>query len=122
MERAASGGGPTLIEAFTYRMEGHSTSDDPRAYRPDDQVDAWRGKDPLLRTRKYLENKKWWSSSDEDSMREEIEKEIIAAIAVAEEAGPPALESMFEDVYAELDDNLKEQREALLNGPRAPKH
>ena len=53
--RAASGAGPTLIEAVTYRMAGHSTSDDPKVYRQDEEVDAWRKKDPLVRLRSYLD-------------------------------------------------------------------
>ena len=53
-ERAAEGEGPTLVECVTYRLEGHSPSDDPRAYRPAELVEPWRKKDPILRLKAFL--------------------------------------------------------------------
>lgn len=121
-EKARKGGGPTLIEAYTYRMEGHSTSDDPRVYRPDSQVEPWRERDPLVRVRTWLESKGWWSEADETATAKEIDEEITAAIRDAESTPKPSLESMFDDVFAELPERLREQEEELLKAPRAPEH
>src|SRR5438874_9004568 len=54
MDRARTGNGPTLIEAYTYRMGAHTTSDDPTRYRGNDEVELWRTRDPLARLRTYL--------------------------------------------------------------------
>jgi 2-oxoisovalerate dehydrogenase E1 component alpha subunit len=120
--RAARNEGPTLIEAMTYRMGGHSTSDDPKAYRGNDQLTFWAERDPIQRVRRYLEAREAWSDEREARHKADIEKRFKAAVEVAETAPPPRLESMFEDVYREPTWNLVEQRAALLDGPRAPKH
>lgn len=120
LERAKSGGGPTLIEALTYRMGGHSTSDDPTRYRAKDELDPWVQRDPIERTRRYLERRGAWSAKQEEELRAELDAAVRDAIGVAEKTPPPALESMFEDVYASLPWHLVEQREQLLSGPRAP--
>src|ERR1019366_4814820 len=59
----ASGKGPVIIEAMTYRLSGHSTSDDPRAYRKDDEVLAWKKRDPVVRLRMHLEHKSLWNEA-----------------------------------------------------------
>jgi pyruvate dehydrogenase E1 component alpha subunit len=120
--RAARGEGPTLIEALTYRIEGHSTSDDPKAYRPDAALEPWRRLDPLLRLRRWLDKNAAWSDAKDQEIDAEIDAEIRVAVSLAEKAPPPSLDSMFEDVYAEPPWHLVEQREALVNGPRAKKH
>jgi 2-oxoisovalerate dehydrogenase E1 component alpha subunit len=120
--RAAAGEGPTLIEALTYRISGHSTSDDPKAYRKDDVVDTWRKKDPLVRLRKYLDSAGLWSDTQERDLEAKIDVDLKAAIAKAEAAALPNLESMFEDVYATVPWHLNEQRAELLAGPRAKGH
>ncbi len=121
-ERALAGEGPTLIEAITYRMGGHSTSDDPGRYRPSGSLDEWVERDPLLAFRKHLEFKGVWDDAAEERARAEYDEELRDAIKAAEKTEPPALASMFEDVYAEPTWNLVEQREEMLRGPRAPKH
>jgi pyruvate dehydrogenase E1 component alpha subunit len=120
--RAAAGEGPTLIEALTYRISGHSTSDDPKAYRKDDVVDTWRKKDPLVRLRKYLDSAGLWTDAQELELEAKIDVDLKAAIAKAEEAALPKLETMFEDVYATTPWHLKEQQAELLAGPRAKGH
>ncbi len=122
VERAARGEGPTLVELLTYRLGGHSTSDDPRAYRPESEVERWRATDPIVRLRRFLETQGAWDEAREEAWRQEVEAELKEAIATAEKKGPPPLESMFEDVYAEQPWHLREQRRELLEGPRAPKH
>ena len=120
--RAAAGLGPTIIEAMTYRLSGHSTSDDPKAYRKDEVVEAWKKRDPLARLRKYLEKKQLWTDAQQTDLETKVDADIKVAVAQAEKTAPPSLESMFDDVYAELPWNLREQRAELLAGPRAKGH
>lgn len=120
--RAARGEGPTMIEALTYRLSGHSTSDDPKAYRQESAVEEWRRRDPITRLRKYLDVRGLWSDDKQAEIEQAIEAEIRQAVEIAEKTAPPTLESMFEDVYAELPWHLVEQREQLLSGPRYKGH
>lgn len=122
VERAAAGEGPTLVEMLTYRLGGHSTSDDPRAYRQDDEVDEWRKTDPLLRLRGYLAGIGAWSDADQERLEKESMEELRACIAEAEQAEPPPLETMFDDVFADKPWHLREQEEQLRRGVRAKKH
>lgn len=122
VERAARGEGPTLIELMTYRMGGHSTSDDPRAYRDNDEVEGWRRTDPLIRTRKYLESLGAWTEADEQGVRTKVEGELKVCIETAEKTAPPSLPSMFEDVYKEMPWHLREQQAECEQGPRAKSH
>jgi 2-oxoisovalerate dehydrogenase E1 component alpha subunit len=119
--RAERGEGPTLIEALTYRMGAHSTSDDPDRYRDNQELEPWAALDPLERVRRYLIAQGAWSIEHEASLIEEFEARFKRAIAVAEATPPPALESLFDDVYETLPWNLVEQKKELLEGPRAPK-
>ncbi len=120
--RAARGEGPTLIEALTYRLSGHSTSDDPKAYRPEAWLEPWRRLDPVLRLRRYLDHHAGWSDARDKEIEAEIDAELRAAVAAAEATDPPSLESMFDDVFAEPPWHLVEQRRALVAGQRAKKH
>ncbi|HEY3451014.1 MAG TPA: pyruvate dehydrogenase (acetyl-transferring) E1 component subunit alpha [Myxococcales bacterium] len=110
-ERARSGQGATLIEAITYRVRGHSTSDDPRAYRTDDQVEPWLKLDPLIRLRAHLFKIGALSEEEHAAWSKEVEEEIREATSKVEKAGPPALETMFEEVYEKLPWHLAEQLE-----------
>jgi pyruvate dehydrogenase E1 component alpha subunit len=114
-DRARSGEGPTLIEAVTYRIGAHSSSDDPRMYRPDEELEQFSRMDPIVRFRRYLEEKKLWDASKDEQLQLQVKEEIIRAVTEAEKFGPPPLESMFEDVYAELPPHLIEQRASLLD-------
>jgi pyruvate dehydrogenase E1 component alpha subunit len=120
--RAARGEGPTLIEALTYRMSGHSTSDDPRAYRAEESLDPWNELDPLPRLRRHLERLRPWCDADEQALRAAIDVELKAAVDAAEKTPPPSLDSLFEDVFATPPWHLVEQREALKRGPRPKGH
>lgn len=119
--RAEAGEGATLIEALTYRMGGHSTSDDPDAYRGHEQLEPWQALDPVERVRSYLEQNGAWSQEKEDVLQAELDERFKRAVKISEAAEPPSLESMFDDVYATPSWNLVEQREQLVKGPRAPK-
>jgi 2-oxoisovalerate dehydrogenase E1 component alpha subunit len=112
--RAAAGDGPTLIECVTYRLEGHSTSDDPRVYRPPDAVAPWKEKEPILRMRRYLEARGALDEADDARLREEVRAEIQRAVAEAEALpAKPPVESLFQDVYAEPSRQQREQQAEL---------
>jgi TPP-dependent pyruvate/acetoin dehydrogenase alpha subunit len=109
VDKARAGGGPTLIEAVTYRLGGHSTADDPRRYRQDREVAEWSAKDPITRFRRYLEARDVWSEGDEAEAQAEAARSIEAMIQEEEEAGPPPIESLVEDVFAQVPWHLAEQ-------------
>ncbi len=113
VEKARKGGGPTLIEAVTYRMGPHSSSDDPKRYRTEQELEEWQKRDPLVRFRKYLEKKRMWSEADEKKVQEDTSREIDEAITYAEKLPRPALETLFTDVYAEMPWHLEEQLRQL---------
>jgi 2-oxoisovalerate dehydrogenase E1 component alpha subunit len=116
--RAAAGQGPTLIEALTYRLSGHSTSDDPKAYRRDEVVEVWKKRDPLLLLRNYLVRRGVWNDAKQADHEARVDVDLRKVLAEAERTQLPPLESMLEDVYAELPWHLREQQDELLRGPR----
>lgn len=123
VERARAGQGPTLIEAVTYRRGGHSSSDDPSVYRDPSEPKEWEAKDPLERWRRYLETRKLWTQELHDQYSQEITDELMAAVKRAGELGNPEVETMFDDVFAELPSHLQEQKAELMSLPRAkPQH
>lgn len=111
--KARSGGGPTMVEAVTYRMGPHSSSDDPSRYRDERDVAAWRARDPLAILRRYLEHQRWWDAEREARLEEDLGGEITRAVTEAERAPPPDIETLFTDVYAEVPWNLQEQIDEL---------
>jgi len=80
VERARKGEGRLLIECLTYRLGAHSTSDDWKKYRSAEEVDEWRKKDPLIRTRLYLEKEGSWNKSSEEKLRKELENIVAGGI------------------------------------------
>jgi 2-oxoisovalerate dehydrogenase E1 component alpha subunit len=119
VERARRGEGPTLIEAVTYRRGGHSSSDDPNQYRDPAEVAKWEAHDPIERWRRHLVERGLWSEAVHQKYAQEINDEIAEALRHAERVGPPALTTLFDDVFAELPPHLVEERAELLAGPRA---
>jgi len=123
-ERARSNLGPTLIEFFTYRAEGHSTSDDPSGYRPLNEAKAWPLGDPIERLKAHLVASGEWDDERHSALTAECDAAVRAAQKEAEklgtlpEQGKDNVESMFEDVYAEVPWHLSEQREAALEEGR----
>lgn len=113
-EKARQGLGATLIEAVTYRMSSHSTSDDPSVYRDAHDVDSWQPKDPLRRFRTYLEGKGLWDAAKEEALLAEIKETIDKAITTAESTKGPKAETLFDDVYAEIPPHLQLQKQELL--------
>ncbi len=110
MERARSGDGPTLLEAMTYRMGPHSTSDDPARYRPKEELEAWARKDPLRRFAGYLEKAGVVPPDEAGRMEEEAREEVARVVRECEAAPPVPPGSLLEDVYAEIPWHLAEQR------------
>jgi pyruvate dehydrogenase E1 component alpha subunit len=112
VDRARAGGGATLVECVTYRLAVHTTADDPKRYRSDAEVEAWRRRDPIPRFQSYLTAKGLLSEEVVKAEEAAIAAEIQAAVERAEEEmknlGDPLL--MFEHAYAEMPDYLKEQR------------
>jgi pyruvate dehydrogenase E1 component alpha subunit len=115
LEKARRGDGPTMIEAMTYRLGPHSTSDDPSRYRDAQEEELMRRKnDPLTRFRSFLESRGIWSEQTEAIARESILNDIKKAISVAERFGPPHIKDLFEDVYKEKTWNLVRQADELM--------
>jgi pyruvate dehydrogenase E1 component alpha subunit/2-oxoisovalerate dehydrogenase E1 component alpha subunit len=114
VDMARAGEGPTLIEALTYRLGAHSSADDPAHYRDSNDEKAWQKKDPLLRFSIWLDTQKVLSVAAQSALAKRIEADIRAAIAVEEKAGPPALASLFDDVYAKPTWLLDHQRSERL--------
>ncbi len=109
VDRARKGKGPTMIECITYRMGPHSTSDDPNRYRTKEEIEEWKRKDPIERFRSYLERRDLWTKDYEESISKENDTLIVNAIREEEQVPRPEIRTMFEDVYAEMPWNLKEQ-------------
>ncbi len=121
VERARRGLGPTLVELVTYRLGGHSTSDDPTIYRSEQEIAAWRKGDPLTRLRRHLLHDGVWDEGQDDAWRESVDSEIRDCVTQAEAKADPPLETMFEEVYKEQPWHLREQEQECLQGPRANK-
>lgn len=113
VQRARDGFGPALVDAHVYRYGAHSSADDDARYRPKEEVEAWRRRDPLDRYRTFLERRDLWDEEAERAARSEIDERLAAAAKEAEAAGPVPLEWMFEDVYADVPWHLREQRGEL---------
>ena len=115
VQRARTGGGPTLIECVTYRLTMHTTADDPTRYRSDAEVEKWSKRDPLPRFQKYLLDKGLLSEEKLIEVESEIMEEIQTAVDGAEKQmealGDPI--DMFEHAYAEMPPYLKEQKAEL---------
>ncbi|KAI1662100.1 thiamine diphosphate-binding protein [Daldinia decipiens] len=108
------GGKPVLVEAMSYRVSHHSTSDDSFAYRARVEVEDWKRRDnPIARLRKYMEAKGFWDESKEKEARESIRRDVLKAFSEAEREKKPPIRTMFEDVYEELTPDLKAQMEQL---------
>jgi 2-oxoisovalerate dehydrogenase E1 component alpha subunit len=116
--RARAGEGPTLIEALTYRRQGHSSSDDPSVYRDPNEPKAWEPKDPLDRFGKYLEKKGLWSAEWEQGLRTQIDAEITRVHDEVAKLPAPEVETLFDDVYEQMPWNLAEQKQWVMSQTR----
>jgi len=112
---ARNGGGPTLIEALTFRMGGHSTSDDPTKYVDADLMKEWEAKDPIMRFRAYLLDAGHMTKKEAEAMEADAAEEVLAAARAAGAKGVPPLDSVFGDVFEEMPAHLKVQRDFALH-------
>lgn len=108
VDRARRGGGPTIIEAVTYRLGVHTTADDPKKYRTEDEVEQWKCRDPLSRYYKYLKKRGVLDDKARDVMEEEIAAEITAAVENAERYEPDILEP-FQHCFETMPNYLEAQ-------------
>jgi len=113
VERARRGEGPTLIEAITYRLEGHSSSDDPTRYRDESVARQWAARDPIARFRRYLELEGLVDETLDAAIGAEQKAAIDAAIETAEASPPPAVGTLFTDVYATMPRHIAEEEQQL---------
>ena len=111
--QAREGRGPVLVELLVYRYGAHSSADDDSGYRAPEEVAAWRARDPLPRFRRFLEKRGLWSEGDEAELRKELGQTLTTAQAEAEAAGKVPNEWLFDDVYGEQLEFLRQQRDEL---------
>ncbi|XP_048499228.1 2-oxoisovalerate dehydrogenase subunit alpha 2, mitochondrial isoform X2 [Beta vulgaris subsp. vulgaris] len=122
-EMAISEQRPILVEALTYRVGHHSTSDDSTKYRPAEEIEHWKmAKSPVTKFQKWVERNGWWNEEDELEIRDRIKKEIIQSIQVAEKLEKPPISELFTDVYDQPTKDLIEQeillRETINKHPK----
>jgi pyruvate dehydrogenase E1 component alpha subunit len=118
VEAARRGDGPTLIEALTYRVSAHSSSDDPTRYRDERITDEWKKKDPIDRYRKFLVAQGLIDEAADQKLRAAIDAEVRAAVEAEEPVGAPPLRSLIEDVFAEVPPFLDEELAEIEPLPR----
>ncbi len=112
--RARDGRGGTVLELVTYRLSDHTTADDARRYRPDEEVKAAWEREPFKRLRTYLTAQNVWSEADETAWKEECGKYVDAEVNAYLETRTQPLESMFDYLYADMPADLAAQREQAL--------
>ena len=114
---------PVLIEAMSYRLGAHSTSDDPSGYRTKEEEKKWQENDPILRMKNWLLNQSWWDESQDSELYERLREEVLAAVKVAEKIGKPHIDTMISDVYdvppPELQKQLDEVKAHIKKYPEA---
>jgi len=113
MERARAGGGPSFIEAVTYRLGDHTTADDARRYRPAGQLETAMKADPIIRTRKYLEAKNLWDATQQAAAEKKAKGIVHDVIGVAEKMPPQSSDDIFDYMYEQLPTELQKQKQTL---------
>ena len=114
LAKARAGGGPTLIEAVTYRLSDHTTADDATRYRSADEVAAAWKLEPVLRLRTYIMGCGAWDKAMEEQLLRECNERVQAAVQAYVDTPPPSPEQMFDHLYATLPAALAKQRAAAL--------
>ncbi len=114
---------PVLIEAMSYRLGAHSTSDDPSGYRTKEEEAKWQSHDPILRMKNWMFKQKWWDEAQETALFEKYREEVLAAVKVAEVIDKPHIDTMITDVYdvpsAQLQAQLDEVKAHVNKYPEA---
>ncbi len=117
--RARAGEGPTLVEAVTYRLGPHSSSDDPTRYRDEKEVEVWRRRDPNEILRNHLVARGIWDGEADQRLLQELDDAITEAVHAVERAPPPPIDALFSDVYEETPWHLREQLDDLQSHGRS---
>ncbi|WP_086661407.1 pyruvate dehydrogenase (acetyl-transferring) E1 component subunit alpha [Lentzea sp. DG1S-22] len=115
LDECRHGNGPILIEAFTYRMDAHTTSDDPTRYRLSDELEMWKLKDPIERVKVYLVRQQWADSEFFESVEADADKLGEELREFCTNMPDPPAERIFSNVYAEGNPNLEAQRDEFLD-------
>lgn len=113
IDYARAGNGPVLIEAVTYRMGAHTTSDDPTKYRTNEEEKIWEPRDPLIRVKKYLIDKGLWTEAKETAYEEECAAKIDEVVQHVVGIGSNPIHELFENQYEHLTNSLEEQKADL---------
>ena len=113
LDRARRGGGPTLIEAVTYRLGDHTTADDASRYRSDDEVAAWERRDPILRLRRHLELRGLWDDARQAELDEQSRAWVDEQVQALEGMPPQSHEDLFTHMYGDMPPHLREQMASL---------
>ncbi len=114
LERAYAGAGPSLVEAVTYRLMMHTTADDPKKYRSEDEVQEWWQRDPIPRFRLYLERKGIWNDEMQRDLEEDIKQEVDAAVEKLEGEADFKPDAPFDHVFKTQHQEIEEQRAEFL--------
>ncbi|CAN4099620.1 unnamed protein product [Withania somnifera] len=114
---------PILVEAMTYRVGHHSTSDDSTKYRPMNEIEYWKtARSPISIFRKYIQRNGWWSENKESELCRNVKNQVLQAIKTAEGIEKPGLTELFTDVYEQMPPNLHVQerstRDAIKSHPK----
>jgi 2-oxoisovalerate dehydrogenase E1 component alpha subunit len=113
---------PVLIEAMSYRLGAHSTSDDPSGYRTREEEAKWQAYDPILRMKNWLLAQNWWDEGQDTALFESLKDQVLAAVKVAEKIDKPPVEDLITDVYDEPSPLLEQQlAELKLHIKKYPK-
>lgn len=112
-EYAVKEGKPVLIEAMSYRLGAHSTSDDPSGYRTREEEAKWQEHDPILRMKNWMLAQGWWDEAQETTLFEKLRDEVLAAVKVSEKIDKPPVEDLITDVYDQAPPLLQSQFEQL---------
>lgn len=114
-EKARKGLGPGMIECYTYRMSDHTTADDAKRYRSEQEVKEWRKKDPILRLRLYMEKNEIWDEKYEENVVKRAKEKVNEAVEKAESVEFPNPEDIINYTFENLGEQLIEQRDYLKN-------
>lgn len=104
---------PVLIEAMTYRLGAHSSSDDPSGYRSKEEEEKWQMHDPVKRFKLWMMNKGWLTEEQDNQLYDKYRQEVLAELKVAEKLPLPHVDTLIQDVYDEPTPRLKAQLESL---------
>lgn len=113
-KRAIKGDGPTLIEAVTYRLGPHTTSDDPSIYREDEEVKEWEAKDPLIRFKQYLIDKELWTEEKDEEKIKEYKEYTNKIFKEVEDSGLVSVDDVFDYHYETLPPHVEEQKQRAI--------